>query len=103
MPYVETPPGSVSENRDSGHGLDDVLDGGLIEPIAIIGYALKAPGDASTAEGFWDMLVEGRSGASEFPNDRINIESFSQEGIHRSGDVGEEQRRSWCALLIISD
>ncbi|OAG03244.1 uncharacterized protein CC84DRAFT_1251427 [Paraphaeosphaeria sporulosa] len=87
MPYVETPPERTSENGDYGHELDDVVDGGLIEPIAIIGFSLKAPGDASTADAFWDMLVEGRSGASDFPRERINIESFSQDGIHRSGDI----------------
>lgn len=89
MPYVETPPRLVAAND---HGIEDSLDGELMEPIAVIGFALKAPGDATTADAFWDMLVEGRSGASEFPNDRMNIESFSQKGIHRSGDVSIERQ-----------
>jgi acyl transferase domain-containing protein len=84
MPYVETPPSLVSAND---RRIEDTLDGDFMEPIAVIGFALKGPGDAITADAFWDMLVEGRCGASEFPNDRINIESFSQKGIHRSGDV----------------
>lgn len=87
MPYVETPPVRTPENGYFGQELDDAIDGELIEPIAVIGFALKAPGDAITADAFWDMLVEGRSGASEFPSDRINVEAFSQKGIHRSGDV----------------
>lgn len=87
MPYVETPPGQTPEYGYFGEELEDAVDGGLIEPIAVIGFALKAPGDATTADAFWNMIVEGRSGATEFPSDRINIESFSQKGIHRSGDV----------------
>ncbi|KAJ4345482.1 uncharacterized protein N0V89_011614 [Didymosphaeria variabile] len=88
MPYVETPPDARTPENDSfGHEINDIVDGELIEPIAVIGFALKAPGDATNADAFWDMLVEGRSGASEFLSDRINIEAFSQKGIKRSGDI----------------
>lgn len=50
------------------------------EPIAIIGFSLKLPGDATSVESFWTMLMEGSSTFSEFPKDRVN------HGAHHSSD-----------------
>lgn len=41
--------------------------------IAIIGFSLKFPGDATSPMGFWEMLKAGRTAATEFPADRINL------------------------------
>ncbi|KAJ6119127.1 hypothetical protein N7523_003407 [Penicillium sp. IBT 18751x] len=42
------------------------------EPIAIIGLSCKFARDASTPEGLWDMLAEGRNAWSEIPSSRFN-------------------------------
>jgi len=43
------------------------------DDIAIIGFSLKLPGEATSADNFWDMLLAGRSAASEFPANRLNL------------------------------
>ncbi|KAL3432034.1 putative polyketide synthase [Aspergillus tetrazonus] len=47
------------------------------EPIAIVGMSAKYGGDATTTSKLWQMLVEGRSGWSLFPDSR-----FRAEGVY---------------------
>ena len=47
-----------------------------LHPLAVVGLSLKFPQDAVSPEAFWDMLVEGRCASTEFPSDRLNIDSF---------------------------
>ena len=46
------------------------------EPVAVIGFAAQFPQDASSAEGFWQMLSQGRAAKTEIPNDRFDIDAF---------------------------
>lgn len=48
-----------------------------VEPIAVIGFGLKFPQQASTPEGFWELLKKGASARTEVPLDRYNAQSFS--------------------------
>ncbi|KAK6852415.1 Type I Iterative PKS [Apiospora arundinis] len=60
------------------------------EPIAVIGIALRAPGDGSDPEKFWNMLLEGRSARCAIPEDRYNVAGF----YHPDGDrLGSIQQR----------
>ncbi|PVH93281.1 ketoacyl-synt-domain-containing protein [Periconia macrospinosa] len=69
-----TPPSESSE-----------LDGNGTEPIAIIGFSFKFPDDADTPEGFWEMLMEQRNAARDFPADRINVNGhYRKENRHNS-------------------
>ena len=43
--------------------------------FAIVGYAARFPG-ASDADGFWDVLREGRDAISEVPKDRWDVDEF---------------------------
>ena len=43
--------------------------------FAIVGYAARFPG-ASDADGFWDVLREGRDAISEVPKDRWDVDDF---------------------------
>ncbi|MFI7136043.1 SDR family NAD(P)-dependent oxidoreductase, partial [Nonomuraea sp. NPDC050153] len=43
---------------------------GVGEPIAIVAMSCRYPGGVKSPEDLWDMLVEGRSGISSFPEDR---------------------------------
>ena len=56
-----------------------------IEPapsFAIVGYAARFPG-APDADGFWDVLREGRDAVSEVPKDRWDADEFfdSEPGV----------------------
>lgn len=42
------------------------------DPIAIIGMSLKLPGDVTTEDSFWNMMMDARSTASTPPPDRFN-------------------------------
>ncbi|PYH41263.1 type I polyketide synthase [Aspergillus saccharolyticus JOP 1030-1] len=46
-----------------------------LPPLAIIGFSFQFPGDATTQDAFWDMLMQGRCASTEFPADRMNIDS----------------------------
>ena len=57
------------------------------DPIAIVGFSLKFPQDADSAEGFWEMLVNGRSALTGVPPDRFNIDSFYHKNPDRHDTV----------------
>ncbi|KAL4998919.1 hypothetical protein BDV10DRAFT_200929 [Aspergillus recurvatus] len=46
------------------------------EPIAIVGMAMRLPGKVHTADEFWKLLAEKRSGLCDIPPDRYNIDGF---------------------------
>ncbi|KAI4248190.1 MAG: hypothetical protein LQ352_005995, partial [Teloschistes flavicans] len=56
-----------------------------VEPIAVIGMDLKFPGDAASAESFFDMLKQGRSALSDVPKDRYNVDAFFHPDQERPG------------------
>ncbi|MCJ1405286.1 hypothetical protein MMC11_008513 [Xylographa trunciseda] len=58
-----------------------------VEPIAVIGYSLKFPQDATSSEGFWQMLVNGRSAMSDIPKDRFNLDAFYHADVKRTGTM----------------
>ncbi|KAI1140606.1 hypothetical protein F5Y05DRAFT_410453 [Hypoxylon sp. FL0543] len=47
-----------------------------LEPIAVVGFSMRFPEEATSSEGFWKMLLEGRSVMKEVPLDRFNINGF---------------------------
>lgn len=58
-----------------------------VEPIAIIGMDMKLPGDASSAESFFEMLRQGRSALTDVPKDRYNVDAFYHPDQERPGTV----------------
>ncbi|KAJ5516222.1 hypothetical protein N7527_007782 [Penicillium freii] len=54
-----------------------------LSPLAIVGLSLKFPQDAVSSESFWDMIVEGRCASTEFPPDRLNIDSHHSLDANR--------------------
>lgn len=67
--------------------LDSIVDHDLIEPIAVIGFSLKFPQDATSAESFWKMLMEGRSAMTKVPENRFNVDTFHVPGTKRRDEV----------------
>ena len=47
-----------------------------MEPIAVIGFALKFPQEATSAEAFWRMIATKRCAMTEFPPSRLNADAF---------------------------
>ncbi|RAL04668.1 putative polyketide synthase [Aspergillus ibericus CBS 121593] len=47
-----------------------------LEPVAVVGIALKFPGDADTPEAFWKLLLDGRCTVTDVPPDRWNVNTF---------------------------
>lgn len=68
------------------------LDQMGVEPIAIIGLSAQFPQDADSPEGFWQLLMEGRSAMTEIPADRFNIDSFYHPNPNRLDTVYEHDR-----------
>ena len=64
-----------------------VLEQDILEPIAVVGFSLKFPQDATSAEAFWKMLLEGRSALTEIPKDRFNIDAFYHPDAERHDTV----------------
>lgn len=62
-----------------------------IEPIAVIGMGCRFPGDATSPEALWEMLLRGESAWSEFPEDRVKISSYYHPSGTRQGSVSCNQ------------
>ena len=48
----------------------------ILEPIAIIGFSLRYPQDATSPASFWELLKEKRCAMTELPKDRFNVDAF---------------------------
>jgi len=48
----------------------------VLEPVAIVGFSIKFPGDADSSESFWKLMSDKRCASSRFPKDRVNIDAF---------------------------
>ena len=73
-PSVEAPNRSNDYNRNV--------------PIAVIGFSLKFPQGAISPATFWQMLIEGRSARTEFPQKRFGGDALSPPGVRSRGQVG---------------
>ena len=47
-----------------------------MEPIAVVGLSLKFPEDATSPDGFWSMMLEKKCASKDFPEERMNIDSY---------------------------
>ncbi|KAL3472599.1 hypothetical protein BJX99DRAFT_262160 [Aspergillus californicus] len=71
-----------------------------LRPLAVVGLAVRYPGDAVSPETFWQMMIDRRCASSRYPADRLNIDahynptgnrldSLSIDGGHfLTGDMG---------------
>lgn len=46
------------------------------QPLALVGIGCRLPGGVRDVESFWAMLVDGRSGITEVPDDRWNSSRY---------------------------
>ena len=57
------------------------------EPIAVIGLSLKFPGDATSPERFWSMMMEKKCASKDYPPDRMNIDAFYHPDANKLNKV----------------
>ena len=57
------------------------------DSIAIVGMACRFPQDAENCEKLWEMLLNGRSAASEFPPTRMNTDAHYHPDPAHGGSV----------------
>ncbi|KAG0649046.1 Highly reducing polyketide synthase [Hyphodiscus hymeniophilus] len=61
------------------------------EPVAIIGMACRFPQEAADVNGFWETLIEKRSAMTEFPKERMNIDShYHPDPVHAASVAASE-------------
>ena len=53
------------------------------EPVAVIGFSFRFGGDATSPNGFWDMISNARCAVSTTPKDRFNAEAFYHPETNR--------------------
>ncbi|TFB00940.1 Compactin diketide synthase mokB [Trichoderma ghanense] len=58
-----------------------------MDDIAIVGLALRFPGDATSPQKLWDVLERKESQWSEFPKDRLNIDGYYHPSNDRLGSL----------------
>ncbi|KAL7970444.1 polyketide synthase-like protein [Trichoderma sp. SZMC 28014] len=58
-----------------------------MDDIAVVGLALRFPGDATSPQKLWDVLERKESQWSEFPKDRFNIDGYHHPNSQRLGSI----------------
>jgi acyl transferase domain-containing protein len=58
-----------------------------VEPIAIVGMAMRFPGGSHSNEQFWQMLSEGRSAHKKIPKERFDADGYYHPDAARAGAV----------------
>ncbi|KAK4200731.1 thiolase-like protein [Triangularia verruculosa] len=56
--------------------LEQEHDGNDDDDIAICGFSIKFPQEATTPEAFWEMICKKRCAMTDFPPDRLNLDGF---------------------------
>ena len=90
-----TKEGLNGHNHENGYmGDAESLQPDKLDPIAVVGLALRFPQDATSPEAFWQMLLAGRSALTDVPQDRYHVDAFYNASANQSGMV--------CSIRIIS-
>lgn len=58
------------------------------DPIVIVGAACRLPGEASSMNGLWNMISNGRTAHSKIPKDRFDADAWYHPDPDRKGTVG---------------
>lgn len=68
------------------------------EPIAIVGMSLRFPGQASSIQGFWDLMLAGRCASRSFPKDRISVKGIHHPDRSRQDTVRAQPRHPFICI-----
>ncbi|MBK7137869.1 MAG: polyketide synthase, partial [Bacteroidetes bacterium] len=61
------------------------------EPIAIIGMAMRFPGDITNGKRYWEVLETGFDAITDIPNNRFNAKELYTENPDESGKITLKQ------------
>lgn len=95
--------GSTFSNDTNSEFSDDRFDDEPMEAIAIIGMAMKFPGEAVNTKSFWSTLMQGRNVSTHIPETRMNASSFYHPDKSRSDTVSLHNRRNVDAKIANRD
>jgi acyl transferase domain-containing protein len=70
---------------------DEIESAAARQPVAVVGIALKFPQDVSSAEDFWQMLMNGRCAATGIPKERMNADTFHGSGENNFDTVRQSK------------
>ncbi|KAJ5710507.1 Acyl transferase/acyl hydrolase/lysophospholipase [Penicillium malachiteum] len=62
----------------------------LDQPIAVIGMSCRFSGEASSIEGFWEMLRHGRTGHGPVPSSRYQASAWHHPSHDRKGAINHD-------------
>src|SRR5271165_3643967 len=51
-------------------------DSGTADPIAVVGFGCRFPGNVTGPESFWRLLANGEDGITEVPAERWDVDAF---------------------------
>jgi acyl transferase domain-containing protein len=57
------------------------------EAIAVVGFSIKFPQDATSEDALWKILMEKRNTATVIPKSRMNTDSMYHPDPNRRGQV----------------
>ncbi|KAF3768164.1 polyketide synthase [Cryphonectria parasitica EP155] len=60
------------------------VDGNVSDAVAICGFSIKFPQEATSADAFWEMIVRRKCTMTEFPADRISLSGFQSSNKKRN-------------------
>jgi acyl transferase domain-containing protein len=58
-----------------------------IEPLAIVGLALRYPGDATDPNKFWKLMIDRQCASSKYPSDRLNVDAHYHSDVSRQDSL----------------
>ncbi len=61
------------------------------KPIAIVGIGCRFPGSSSSAEKFWEMMLNETDTIGDVPSDRWDSRKYYSENDNRSGKIRAQQ------------
>ena len=56
-------------------------------PIAVVGIGFRGPGEATSVENFWNMILQAREAWSPVPKEKWNNDAFYHPDASRNGTV----------------
>lgn len=82
QPSHDFPDSSAPELHGANSFLQDQLD-----PVAVVGFSIKFPQEATSSEALWSMLLEKRCAMTEWPSERANLDAFYHPDKKRNDTV----------------
>ena len=72
------------------NGAPDFRDEAAVEPIAIVGFSFEFPQGATSADALWELLMDGRTTATEIPKSRLSVSAMYHPDRNRKGQVNSQ-------------